>query len=558
MRRAVVLAIVFGCSAQSSPPEGGAPPVAQRVPPKPVEHNIARADYVGPKLCADCHTSEYGRWSQSLHRVMNAKTDEPGAVIGDFANATLHYAGGDARFTREGTRYVMTLARGAATTTYDVTRTIGRRALQEYVGTERGGDGTEVRLPFGWWPKRAGWYPQAYFDPWLGREPTGEAFAPVREPWAERCPWCHSTYAFEQRIARAAGPEHLGHGLEQQFVGTAPAEPDRLDGAGLPRPGSAAGWQRGVLDVAAQVTTGISCESCHLGAAGHLRGAAMQFVPRGAARHADADLPPPSASFDVERKDPRVVNGVCAQCHSGPSPRLADGTALRNSSEAIDLDASPCLTISCLDCHDPHRGESGLDPKLVAERANAACVRCHGALADPTAAHAHRGPGHDTTQCIDCHMPRVVLGIDHVVRTHRISSPTDPKLLAAAAPNACNVCHVDRPIGWTLDALRADWQVAIQPTTAAYGATDRDVGDVWLASGIADVRLLAMDAYVRAGRGHEITAALRRGLDDASPFVRVWTLFAVEQMLGHSVADSDYDPRAAPDVRRGQLARLKL
>ncbi len=550
MRRAVVLALVLGCSSRSSPPEtGAAPPVAHpATPPKPVEHNIARADYVGPKPCSDCHAGEYGRWSQSLHRVMNAKADDAGAVIGDFANATLRYAGGEARFTRDGARYVMTLARGATATTYEVTRTIGRRGLQEYVGIERGGDGTEVRLPFGWWPRRAGWYPQTYFNPWLGREQAAEAFAPVREPWAERCPWCHSTYAFEQRLARSSGPANVGHGLEQLF------DPG-------PDAPSLAGAARGTLEVAAQVTTGISCESCHLGAAGHLRGASMQFTPRGARRKpaaADA-LPAEASGFDVERGDPRVVNLVCAQCHSGPSPRLPDGTALRNSSEALDLDASPCTTIRCIDCHDPHRGEAGLADTET--RAIAACVRCHATLADPAAARGHAGAGHATTTCLDCHMPRVVLGIDHVVRTHRISSPTDPKLLAVAAPNACNLCHLDRPIGWTLDALRADWEVALAPAAAwthAYGSLDRDVGAVWLASTVADVRLLAIAAYARAGRGHEITAALRRGLDDTSPFVRVWTLFAVEQMLGHRVADTDYDPRASSEVRTRQLARLRL
>ena len=33
---------------------------------------------------------------------------------------------------------------------------------------------------------------------------------------------------------------------------------------------------------------------------------------------------------------------------------------------------------------------------------------------------------------------------------------------------------------------------------------------------------------------------------------------AVEGLLGHRLGDADYDPRAAIEVRRAQLARLKL
>src|SRR5439155_673042 len=139
------------------------------------------------------------------------------------------------------------------------------------------------------------------------------------------------------------------------------------------------------------------------------------------------------------------VNAVCAQCHSGPSPRLPDGTALRNSSEAIDLAASPCHGIKCTDCHDPHRADARSDEA----RAVAACVGCHRAQADA----AHAGREHAGTTCLDCHMPKLVMGIDRFVRTHRISSPSDPAQLAAT--NACNLCHLDRSIACTIAALRA-------------------------------------------------------------------------------------------------------
>jgi len=478
-----VLVVLGACTRTDEPVK---PPPAPA--PAKVESNIARADYVGPKVCGDCHAEQYAAWSQSLHRVMNARASEPGAVIGDF-HTTVKYAGGEARFSREGDDYLMTLARGGTSVRYRVTRTIGRRGLQEYVGVEDGHD-EEVRLPFGWWPRRAAWFPQPYFDPWLGVESNLDVYAPVREPWAERCPWCHSTYPFDQRIARAQ-TLGVGHGLEQ-LVATA-------NGVGRDR-----------LEVDAQVTTGISCESCHLGGRAHADGAAIQFLPHGAV---STGLP---ATFAEQRQTAQVVNGVCAQCHSGPSPRLSDGTALRNSSEALDLAASSCTTAKCTDCHDPHRADARGDEA----RAIAACVRCHQPFADAASAKAHAGPGHEGTSCLDCHMPKIVLGIDRFVRTHRISSPTNLALYAEGAPNACNTCHLDRSTRWTLDAL--ELHAPAKPGIDL----DAPLGELWLTSPRPALRVLATWAYAHSPLARFVD--LRRGLADPVPYVRAWTKLAMQ------------------------------
>jgi hypothetical protein len=415
----------------------------------------------------------------------------------------------------------MTLAKDERTVRYRVTRTIGKRSLQEYVGVEEPGGIEPVRLPFGWWPKRGGWYPQPYFDPWLVEDKV-DVYAPVREPWSERCPWCHSTYAFEQRIARAA-LRPVGHGFEQQFIAD---------------PGSEK------LGISAQITVGISCESCHLGGRAHAAGAPIHFVPQGAQARPGAAIP---TTFARERADAAIVNTVCAQCHSGPSPRLADGTALRNSSEAIDLAASACTTARCTDCHDPHRG--GFDEK----RAIAACTTCHPALADP--AHA----GHEAgTTCLDCHMPKVVMGIDRFVRTHRISSPTDPRVLATAGPNACNLCHLDRSIAWTVAELRREFEVRLDPQRwKGYGDPDAAVGEVWLTSTEPALRLIAAAAYARSPLGAAMVPELVRGLADPLAHVRAWTVFALEEVLHRRITDAEFDPRATPEQRARQIVRMR-
>ena len=542
MRRDLVLALALlgACRSRSdeptpTPPPAPAPKAVRAPNPDAAGSTIARADYIGPAACGECHADQLTQWATSLHPVMN-QLATGNAVIGDFRAAVVRYAGGEARFDHDATGYTMTLAKDARVVRYRVTRTIGKRSLQEYVGVELGdreASGAEVRLPFGWWPKRGGWYPQPYFDPWLPEDKV-DVFAAVREPWAERCVWCHSTYPFALRIARAS-VKPIGHGFEQQFVAA-------------PGPKAEAGFMADRLAIDQQVTVGISCESCHLGGRAHAAGAPIHFVPQGARSRPGAPTP---TTFARERADATIVNTVCAQCHSGPSPRLADGTALRNSSEAIDLAASACTTARCTDCHDPHRG--GFDER----RAITACTSCHPVLADPASARAHAG--HDpTTTCLDCHMPKIVMGIDRFVRTHRISSPTNPKVLATAGPNACNLCHLDRSIAWTVAELRTGFEVRLDPQGwRSYGHPEAAVGEVWLASAEPALRLIAAAAYARSPLGAFMIPELLRGLADPLAHVRSWTVLALEELLHRRITDAEFDPRGSPDDRARQIARLR-
>jgi hypothetical protein len=142
-------------------------------------------------------------------------------------------------------------------------------------------------------------------------------------------------------------------------------------------------------------------------------------------------------------------------------------------------------------------------------------------------------------------MPKVVMGIDRFVRTHRIGSPTHPGVLAAAAPNACNACHLDRSIAWTTDALRDGWNVRLDPApwAHAYGSVDVSVGDAWLASESPAVRIFAAHAYARSPLGRAALPALERGLRDPLAYVRAWTAFAIEDLRGRRFSDAEYDPR---------------
>jgi hypothetical protein len=345
------------------------------------DSNVTAADYVGPAPCGECHPDKLDGWGRGLHRSMNqlvaGDASDRGVVRGDFSEP-YRYAGAEVRFGRA----EMSLWRGQALVRrFRITRTIGSRYLQEYVGIqvdgpESPGDpiyATEIRLPFGYWITERRWFHQQYYDSWYGAEydadgrPAIDPFAVEPSPWAARCAWCHNTYPFELRLWR---DDDVGHGLEQ-FVTLAGGREPIADN---------------LLPVDRLVTVGVSCESCHLGGRAHaVDGRPIRFDPVG--RHVVAR--PGAPDLSGGRRSATVINAICAQCHSTPSPHYPSGAATRNSTEALDLAASPC-PVKCTDCHDPHQTGPGAgapdDPRHIA-----ACTRCHGALVGPGAARAHSG-----------------------------------------------------------------------------------------------------------------------------------------------------------------------
>ncbi len=559
---AAAIAIVGALRGGGRTPTVPDPPANAPAAPAPATgySNIYASDYVGPERCGECHRENFESWAASLHAAMNRRAADPGAVWGDFADATLAYGGGTATFTREDGVPVMALApAGGPARRFRVTRTIGARYLQEYVGVQVQGPEpgdhalyrTEIRLPFGSWRRAGGWVPRSYYDSWYPPEYAADGalaedpYRPDDEPWATRCVWCHNTYPFELRAIRALDRD-LGNGLEQ-YVSLAVARRDAASRGAVA--------ERNLLPLGELVTVGISCESCHLGGREHAEHEDdVSFVPRSG----DLRPRPGVPALDGGRDDPVVVDAICAQCHSTPSPRWPNRAAQRNSTEALDLLAGACVpSIKCTDCHDPHVAGPGAGAPDQAQHL-AACTTCHPAFADAPARRAHSRHGDADASCLDCHMPRIVQGLSAMVRSHRISSPSDAEMLALEAPNACNLCHLDRSLTWTAQQLEEGWG---RRTDVADGDPDADdadeLGRLWLASDRGALRITAAAAYARSPLGRAALPALLSVLDQPKAYDRMWILFAVEDVLCRRLSRAQYDPLAAPAVRAAQALRLR-
>jgi hypothetical protein len=506
--------------------------------------NIERGDYLGPEACAECHPDKATTWRESLHPRMNTMA-RPEEVVAPFQGESIGYGGGRARFTRDDGQLVVELESAAGVRRrYRVTRTIGSAYIQEYVGVQLSGPEppsapiyrTEIRLPFGYWRRKQRWFHQQYYDSWFGPEYQGDQLAldpyePDLGSWEPRCPWCHNTYAFDLRLVRSQTRE-VGNGIERHFW---------LAGSELGQPQLAAAAS-GQLPLDDLVTVGISCESCHLGGRAHAQNdEPMTFGPRHPALRVVAGASPPASVRQVK-------TALCAQCHSAPSPRYPDGGARRNSSEAVDLAAGVCgQAPACIDCHDPHVRGGQTDRA----RQLAACTGCHQELASEPARARHARHDADQASCLDCHMPRIVQGFSTVIRTHRISRAFEPTMVASGQPNACNLCHLDRPVSWAARAVALYWGREVKAPADA-----RPAGQVWLDSGDPHLVVTAADAYARSPLGSGALGQLLARLDQPIAYYRMRMVFAIEDILGHELSPALYQPTAAPASRRRQAAAL--
>jgi Cytochrome c552 len=303
------------------------------------------------------------------------------------------------------------------------------------------------------------------------------------------------------------------------------------------------------------VTLGVSCESCHFGGREHATtGTPIRFLPTSPyLRVVSRD---PDRPVTDDRKNPATVNGICTQCHSGNANQFANCAAQTNSREALDFLGGACAgKLRCTTCHDPHTTspppESPDDPRHLA-----ACVSCHPQYRDEgkATAHARHGPG---VTCLDCHMPRYTLGLNSLVRTHHIGPPVEQSMVSAGSANACNLCHLDRPLAWTLSELERGWSRRLQPPAGeAAAALETPMGDYWLRGKETPLRLVAGQSFARSPLGKAKLPELLRGLDDPEPINRVFALKAVERIRGRKLDPAAYELTAPPAVRRRQIAEL--
>lgn len=142
---------------------------------------------------------------------------------------------------------------------------------------------------------------------------------------------------------------------------------------------------------------------------------------------------------------------------------------------------------------------------------------------------------------MNCHMPRINEGLQEVVRTHTIFSPTNKSMIESNQTNACNQCHVDQPIGWTLTHLK-DWygkSYSKRQISASYPDRKQPVALGWLKSDKEAIRLVAADSLARANASWALNDLIR-ALDDPFVLNRQFARIGLERMLSLKLSDFGY------------------
>ena len=137
-----------------------------------------------------------------------------------------------------------------------------------------------------------------------------------------------------------------------------------------------------------------------------------------------------------------------------------DGTAHKNRMQGNDYVQSKMYEkgITCATCHDSHGSEHYA---MLRKPAQQLCLDCHtpGSPSGPQSptieAHTHHKPDSAGSQCISCHMPEIAQTLGDVkVRSHTFRWVSPAKTVNDSVPNACNTCHTDKPVEWTIEEMK--------------------------------------------------------------------------------------------------------
>ncbi len=562
----------------------------------------AKVESVTSETCAKCHPDHYESWRRTYHRTMTRETT-PENVKGDFNHAVHEYQGLRTWLTREGDAFFMETVhpdwaelRARAGDRTDglppprhvklkVDRLVGSHWIQECL--HRDPTGRYRRLPVLYHITEKRWVHTngAFLAP-----DTHDFWDKSRAAvWNDTCLYCHNTgpsknpapgpggvnyrttvvelgIACEACHGPAADHVRLNHNparrLALQQSGDADpsiVHPERLSvprrdeicarchGATVPKP-----WAWNPRTIKDPFIPGQELTKYNW-----LFWSEAEQAVRAGHRPPHPSPSPPGGEGPGVRGRPEPTDGRF----------WGDGTPLTTALEYNGMALSPCYqngkgTLSCLSCHTMH----GDDPNLMLKpkmQTNEACYQCHGDYRNRLTQHTRHGADSPGSLCYNCHMPHQVYSLLTTHRSHRIQIPDVKDSLDTGKPHACNLCHLDKSLGWTRDQL-GKWSDRQRVLPRELTADEENVSSAVLLMSQADARTRAIVAgafsnpdALRASGTDWIGPFLTRLIeDDRYPVVRYLAHRGWSGVHGEA-ASGPFDYLALPAKRASQLQAIK-
>jgi predicted CXXCH cytochrome family protein len=558
---------------------------------------------VASDACVKCHPDHYESWRRTYHRTMTREAT-PEFVKGDFADAVYHYRGTTTRMQREGDEFFMETvdpkwADNAAksgkpleqlglppTRTFKVARLVGSHWFQECLIKDDAG--RYWRLPISYHVVEGRWiHTNGAF-----LAPDTDDFFSKSTLWNDSCLFCHNTkpskrpqsptprdptggYRTEVAELGISCEACHGPGGEHVRVNHNPARrlalqrtddgdptivnPRRLS---VERADAVCAHCHGALVPKPEAWDPISVTEPYM--AGEDLKRFYSFF------HSEAEQAElyggeaiPRAAGALPPKGGTPARPVGAPASAGDGRFWGDGTPLTTALEYNGMALSACYQqghgeLRCTTCHDAHPREPNfmLRPGMDT---NEACLQCHDGYRSRVAEHTHHPAGSAGSLCTNCHMPYQVYSLLTTHRSHRIESPRVAASVGTGKPHACNLCHLDKSLGWTQDRL-AEWY-GHKPVPLGHAELQTASSLLHLTKSDARSRAVVAGAYswppaLEASGNDWQGPVLARLLEAESyPAVRYLLHRGMRKLYGDNEVPFDYQESAAR--RRTQLVPIR-
>lgn len=156
-------------------------------------------------------------------------------------------------------------------------------------------------------------------------------------------------------------------------------------------------------------------------------------------------------------------------------------------------------------------------------------------------------------------MPRITEGIEEITRTHQISSPTSPAIVHDGGFNACNQCHLEKPIQWTVGYLKDWYGKDYEPEKLAktYGDLNEPFGSYWLTAQSREVFKMPALGAMRRTKAKWLAPAAVKQLDSPRLIVRQFAQDAIEDAMDVKLDSWGYQYWLTASERRRVLPQVE-